>query len=223
MIIKNSNEKVKVGDLKPTGILASRSKTKGRNRRLSLLKEEKKMLVYRANVEKAVAMFLDLNTERSWAQMAAELGIGVNALHNLTKTDEFNEVYNQYFSELGHDPRIKVSQQALTDMVPMAIRTLREILQDPDATTSARLKAIEMVFRMAGIEKVTPKESDKGELQSFLLGRGVNIQQVNISLPPELARAERLLSGKRNAVIEGEVVEPEAPNLVDALETSWPE
>jgi hypothetical protein len=198
------NSRTKVGDLKQTGILAARAE--GR-RVIKLRKDERAVLLFREKVEKAVALFLDLHTERTWAEIARELGISIPALQDLTKSDEFNEIYNEYFAELGHDPRIKVSQQALADMVPIAIRTLKEILSDPDATTSARLKAVEMVFRMAGVERIQPKESDKSELTNFLLAKGINIEQVTVQLPPDLRRAEQLLASPPPVVLEAVVVE----------------
>jgi hypothetical protein len=210
------HSETKVKDLKQTGTLGARAAGK---RAIKLRKEERETLLFREKVEKAVLMFLDLHTDRTWVEIARELDMSVPALHDLTKSDEFNEIYNEYFAELGHDPRIKVSQQALADMVPVAIRTLKEIISDPEATTSARLKAVEMVFRMAGVERIQPRESDKSELQSFLLGKGVNIEQVNIALPPALRRAEQLLASPPPVVVEGAVVEQTAQDPDDELDT----
>ena len=210
-MVVNSSTRAK--DVKPTGILGLRSTEKKRGIRLK--KAERKYLAYRQQVEKAVSLFLDLEVERTWAEIARELGLSVPGLHNLTKSDEFNEIYNEFFSELGHDPRLKVSQQALADMVPLAVRTLREILSDPSATTASRMKAVEMVFKMAGVEQVKPRESDKSELQNFLLGKGVNIEQVNVQLPPSLQRAEKMLASPPPEIVEGEVEEHEDADPYD--------
>ena len=206
----------RVCELEQSGPLALRKGSV--NRSISLKKQEREYLKFRAKVEKAVSLFLDLNVERTWAQIATELGTSVPGLHNLTKSDEFNEIYAQYFADLGHDPRLKVSQQALADMVPLAVRTLREIIVNPESPASARIKAIEMIFKMAGVERVTPKESDKSELQSFLLGKGINIEQVNVVVPSALQRAEELLASPPPVVVEGEVVEQTDEDPSDDLE-----
>ena len=192
-------------DLTQSGPLAVRKE--GGHRSISLKKNEREYLRFRAKVERAVTLFLDIEIGRTWAEIASEMGISVPSLHDLTKTDEFNEIYNQFFADLGHDPRLKVSQQALADMVPLAVRTLREIIASPDASTASRVKAIEMVFKIGGIQQIQPKESDKTELQKFLLGKGINVEQVNVQLPPALQRAEDMLSGPPPDAVEAQVVE----------------
>lgn len=206
------NSRKKVCDIQQVGILAERAQ--GR-RAIKLRKEEREMLLFREKVSKAVEMFLDFHQDRTYAEIARELGMSITALHNLTKSEDFNEIFNEYYAEMNDNPRIKASQQAIADMVPLAIRTLKEIILDPGAPASSRIKAIEMVMRYAGIEKAQPKESDKGELQNFLLGKGVNIEQVNVSLPPSLQRAEALLASVPHAVVEGVIMEQPEPDPED--------
>jgi hypothetical protein len=188
-------------------------------RSIKLTKDEREAFQYREKVEKCVAMFLDLNRELTWAQIAKELKISVPSLHNLTKSELFNEKYNEYFSELGHDPRIKVSQQALADMVPLAVRTLREILIDPEASSASRLKAVEQVFRMAGVESISQKQSDKSELQKFLLEKGIKVDNIDVSvqLSPVQARANRMLANPPPIVVDGVFEDCEAQSQDDEL------
>ena len=197
-----------------------KQRSAGHERRsIKLTRDEREAFLYREKVEKCVAMFLDLNRELTWAQIAKELKISVPSLHNLTKSELFNEKYNEYFSELGHDPRIKVSQQALADMVPLAVRTLREILIDPEASSAARLKAVEQVFRMAGVESISQKQSDKSELQKFLLDRGVKVDNIDVSiqLSPLQEKARQMLANPPSDVVVGTFVESAAQDPVDEL------
>ncbi len=82
-----------------------RGKTPARTRRISLRKSERNALALQEIMEGAVARFLDLERDRSWPQVAEELGISLHQLKELVKTPEFVELYNTPFAELGHDPR----------------------------------------------------------------------------------------------------------------------
>ena len=184
----NLHSRDKASELEMTGPLANRSR--GKHRAIKLRKEEKEIFLFKQKCERAVAMFLNLEADYKWVDIARELGMSVPALHDLTKTEEFQEIYGQYFEDLGRDPRLKSAQAAIADLVPLAVKTMKEILVDPSASSASRLKAAETVFKMAGVERVAPQESDKSELQNFLLGRGINVEQVNVQLPPALQRAE---------------------------------
>jgi hypothetical protein len=150
-----------------------------------LRKGERRELIKQRKVETAVALFLDLNEDHSWEEIAKKCGLSLIGLKDLTKTEEFMQVYNAHFAELGHDPRLKATQAALTDLLSPAIRAIREILVSPTAPASAKAKAAFEIIRLNGVEAIDPRGTDKTELHEFLRKSGVNIEQMNITLPPE--------------------------------------
>lgn len=167
-------------EVEVTGALDENRKADGR-RKISLTKGDRRALTRQARVEAAVALFLDLETGRTWTEIAAELGISVMALKDLTKTEEFIACYNQHFAELGHDPRLRSSQAALTDMLPEAVKQLKAMLTDAATPAGVRLKAIERVIQLNGMTAQQQQKSDQGELAQFL--RGINVEgDLNVTL-----------------------------------------
>lgn len=177
------------GEVEVKGVLASR--VKGGKRRLKLTQTEKAELRRSRMVEAAVALFLDLEQDHTWQEIANELGISIPALKDLTKTEEFMEKYSQYFVELGHDPRVKATQAAVVDMLPLALAELRNLLAGSRVGGQAKLNAIKEVFRLSGLDAPKQAANDRTELAEFLKGAGVNIEQMNIVLPPEYLKAMR--------------------------------
>ncbi|MEL7589777.1 MAG: hypothetical protein AAGU17_00575 [Anaerolineaceae bacterium] len=197
----------KLGNLELTGAMASRVMPSGK-RAIKLRKDERRELIKQQKVETAVALFLDLNADHSWEEIAEKCGLSLIGLKDLTKTEEFMQVYNAHFAELGHDPRLKATQAALTDLLSPAIRAIREILVSPTAPASAKAKAAFEIIRLNGLEALDPKGTDKTELHEFLRKSGVNIEQMNITLPPEY------LEKGVAEIVEGQVREISSKPLV---------
>lgn len=174
----------KLGNLELTGAMAKRVMPNGK-RAIKLRKHERRELIHQQKVETAVALFLDLKDDHSWEEIAEKCGLSLIGLKDLTKTEEFMQVYNAHFAELGHDPRLKATQAALTDLLSPAIRAIREILVSPTSPASAKAKAAFEIIRLNGVEAIDPRGTDKTELYEFLRNSGVNIEQMNITLPPE--------------------------------------
>jgi len=166
-----------------TGVLANR--VKSGKRRLMLTKDERKELKHQQLVERAVALFLDLETPHTWKQMSELLGISQPALKDLTKTQEFMDAYSAFYVELGHDPRLKAAQGSIADMLPTAINALRNLLTDPLTKDTVKLNVIREIIRLNGMGAPESKNNDRQELAEFLKGAGVNIQQMNVALPPD--------------------------------------
>jgi hypothetical protein len=171
------------GEIEVTGVLADRI-VNGR-RRLMLTKGEKSALKRQRLVEQAVAMFLDIDQDHSWQEIAGKLGVSIPALKDLTKTEEFMDAYSQYFVDLGHDPRVKATQAAVADMLPLAMRELRNLITGTRVSGSAKLNAIKEIFRLSGLDAPKTQGSDRTELAEFLKTQGVNVEQMNVVLPPE--------------------------------------
>lgn len=177
------------GEVEVTGVLAER--VKSGKRRLKLTQSEKSELRRSRMIESAVALFLDLEQDHSWQEIASELGVSVPTLKDLTKTEEFMAKYSEYFVDLGHDPRIKATQAAVSDMLPLAIRELRNLLTNSRAGGQAKLNAIKEIFRLSGLDAPKQATNDRSELAEFLKGAGVNIEQMNVVMPPEYLQAMR--------------------------------
>jgi hypothetical protein len=158
-------------------------------RKIKLRKDERAALLRRHKAEAAVTLFLDLNTDRTWAEIAQELDISGHALRDLTKTREFDEAYSLFFAEIGHDPRFRAAQGAISDMMPLAVRRLKELLTSDRTPPGVRLKTIEKVLTLNGLNNQPPAQSDRKELAEFLEERGVNIQVNQISVPAEYLQA----------------------------------
>ena len=175
-----------------TGVLEDRVDTDGR-RQLSLTDKEQKALRRQRLAERAAAIFLDIDTRRSWPEKARELGISVNALKDLVKTKEFDEAYNLLFPEVGHDPSFRAAKSALGDLVPTAVRRLQEILDDETVSKTTLLKAISEVLDRNQVDN-RGHQSDRLELMEFLKEMGgIKIENVNI-IPPEYAKEMQRLS-----------------------------
>lgn len=180
----DNNRHKKLENLELTGAMADRVLPSGK-RALKLRKNERKELQQRQQIETAVALFLDIQEDHTWEEIAEACGLSLMGLKDMTKTEEFMRVYNEHFAELGHDPRLKATQAALTDLLSPAIRAIRNVLTDDNAPASAKMKAAFEIIRLNGLEAIDPKGNDKSELQDFLLKAGVNIENMNINLPPE--------------------------------------
>jgi hypothetical protein len=185
MLDRNTGKPVEI-----SGVLKERMNN-GR-RAIKLRQGERRTLLRQQRVETAVSMFLDLRQSYSWQDIADDLDISVMALKDLTKTKEFNDCYNSFYVELGHDPRLKASQMALTDLLPNAVQELRGLLTSAETPPSVKIKVIQEIFKQNGLGAPESNKSDRGDLAKFLKDVGVNIENVNVlKLPDEYERAEK--------------------------------
>ncbi len=165
-----------------TGALAERRGADGR-RKISLTQSEKRLYSQQERIETAVRLFLDLREDHSWPQIAEELGISVMALKDLTKTQEFMEAYDMHFAELGHDPRLRSAQAAIVELLPLAVRQLKNLLTDGDVPPSVQFRAIEKIIELNGIGPTKGGQMDRSELMEFLRGANISVTQKNIQAP----------------------------------------
>jgi hypothetical protein len=201
----------KLSDASPTGALDERRLPDGR-RKIKLRRAEREALARRQRAEAAAALFLDLETGRTWADIAQELDLSPAQLKDLTKTPEFDAAYNMLFAELGHDPRFRAVQGALADMLPLAVRELKNLLTLPGTPAGVRLKAAEKIMDLNGISKPQQQHSDRQELVRFLVEHRINFEDLAIPVPPEYAQTMRSLP---EGVVEGEVIEPAGQDVFD--------
>lgn len=190
------------------GVLDERKLPDGR-RKINLRKREREALVRQERAEAAASLFLDLEIGRTWAQIAQELELSTAQLKDLTKTKEFDEAYNQLFAELGHDPRYRAAQGALSDMLPLAVNELKQILTNRSVAPGTRLKAIERVLALNGMTGEKPIQSDRSDLVKFLVEHKISLDDMKVPIPDEY-------NAYMDDVVEGDVSEvKELPDKVD--------
>lgn len=170
-------KRYRMDEIQVTGVLAERTNARGQ-RMIKLRKAERSDFLQQRRIEQAVALFLDLEADHSWQEIANQLGISVLGLKDLTKTKAFMETYSRHFVELGHDPRLRATQAAIVDLLPAAVRELREMVTGP-VSPQVKLQAIKEIFRLNGLEKIHDKASDRDELARFLKESGAQITMIN--------------------------------------------
>jgi predicted transcriptional regulator len=167
--------------------IAKRKSTDGR-RLIKLNRQERRALKRREICEKACVMFLDLDNIYTYKDIAEELGLTVTNLKRLIKTQEFDDAYSSLLPDIGHDPRYKAARATIADLLPNAIRELKFLLNDPDTAAGVKLRAIEKVMELNGIDEPTV-QSERNEIVNFLLENNVNIEEMKITVPPEYLAA----------------------------------
>jgi hypothetical protein len=174
----------KLADVETNGVLAGRRLPDGR-RRITLRRAEREALQRQERAEAAAALFLDLKENHTWKQIAEELDLSASQLRDLTKTREFDEAYERLFAELGHDPRYRAAQAKISDMLPLAIEKLADLLVSPNTSPGTRLKAIEKVIQLNGLEGQKQDKSDRQEIINFLQQNNINLGEMGIAVPTE--------------------------------------
>lgn len=137
----------------------------------------------------AVRMYLDVDRNHRTAEIARACGLSEKQLHDLIKTKEFEEAYSQYFFDLMSSPRLRAIQQAVVDqLLPMAYKSLYDILADPETSPSVKAKVAIEILNKSGI-KIEARENDRRELAKFLQSRNITVNLNMVNLPDEYSKA----------------------------------
>lgn len=174
-------------------------------RKLMLTQSERDVLTEHQTIERAVTLYLDLEEAKSQREIAQELGMTVKQLKYMTQSEEFKIIYEDYFSELGHDPRLKATRAGLVDLLPLAHARFRGLLESTTTPATVLLKAVEKVLELNGVKPQASKISDRKELAEFLDGNSLNLTQINITVPDQYDEA-------LGDVIAGQVVNETLPS-----------
>jgi hypothetical protein len=167
----------------PTGPLAERTTEDGR-RRLKLNSDEREDLRESLMIDRLVHMILTLDEDSmTYAEMAEELDITVAQLKNLTRTEEFQERYNQHFLQLGQDPRVEVTQSKIVELLPMVFLQMQEGLENPNVPWTAKWNIMEKVLELAGIDKPEMAQNERKEIEEFLLNKSESEDSIQIIIP----------------------------------------
>lgn len=175
------------------GILDERRKPDGR-RRIQLAKRERAAIQRTRLIEQAVVLFLDLENHRKWSEIADELGVSLNQLKDLTKSQEFEEAYDKMLNDIGHDPRYKAVQAGLVDLLPRALSTLESLLTT--APPTVKLQAVQTILKATNLSIKPPEaQNDRDELVAFLANRKIDVN-LNVHLPAEYAAVMEDVEGE---------------------------
>jgi hypothetical protein len=167
-------------------------------RNLMLTKDERRDIKRQQLISKVVSMFLDIDAHHDYDEIARTCGISKTTLIDLTKADDFIQAWNDVYVELGNDPMVKAARMKVQSLAPKAARTLEKVMDDPDASPTARVAAAKEVLRLAGITEPMQGKSDKSELQDFLRGAGINIEiaSVSVPMPPGYEKVAEVIDGQ---------------------------
>ena len=166
-----------------------------------LTADERNALIQNQIIERAVTLYLNLDEAKSQKDIADELDLTVRQLKYLTQSDEFKRIYDEYFSELGHDPRLKATRAGVVDLLPLAYNNLRSLLASPNTPATVMMKAIDKVFELNGVKPQSGKISDRKELAEFLKNNSINLTQINLSTEPQNEEAlTHIIEGEMYAV-----------------------
>jgi len=187
----------------------------GTRRRLRINNTERRELNRNLLYERVVSMFLDLEHNWTREEMCQELQITHKRLKDITLADEFQEIYAQYRTDLGHDPRLQATQIAISDMMPQAVRALQDLISGERTPASTKLEAAKTILKLGGLTEPKPVKTEKAEVMDFLREAGINIENLNVQLPAELQRANQFITvmprelppAKEDDLIEEDLVE----------------
>lgn len=195
----------------PKGAIAQRIKEDGR-RRLKLNSEERADLRDALLIDRLVLMILTLDeTSLSYEEMAEELGITTAQLKNLTRTEAFQERYNQHFMQLGQDPRVEVTQSRIVELLPQVFLQMEEGLRNPDVPWTAKWNIMEKVLELAGIDKPNLVDNERKEIEEFLLNKSESDDSIQIIIPSKyMETMERYQEGETiDSTVDDDIIEGE--------------
>jgi len=167
-------------------------------------------------IRQAIEKLLDFNDPAvdGYRSIASDIGITVKRLQELMKTETWRNVYEEMFVSLQDDPRASIAQEQIVSMVPQAVRTVHEILQNPEAPASIRLNAAKYILDMSGVEKPQTAVSERKEMELFLLNVNVQPDQ-KVAVAPEYEQVLELVHSGQSPTVDDDVVEAEYRHLLD--------
>jgi hypothetical protein len=179
-------------------------------RHLNLNQGERTELARQETIEQVTALFLDLEHDHTWQEIADTVGLSVSALKRLTATGEFQTVYDEARATVGHDPRLKAVQSSLADLLPAARRRLEKIIVAGQDDRTA-MRAIEKLFNWTGVDAGVAQD-DPTAFANFLNRHNVTVEGdlniLQVAVPPEFQSAfQKYLHPEGSTdVLEGDVL-----------------
>jgi hypothetical protein len=125
--------------------------------------------------------------------MAEEQEISVPQLKNMMRTPEFQDRHNEYFMELGKDPRVRLTQAKIVELLPKAFMSMKKGLEDPDAPWTDKVKIVEKILELSGIERPQTLQNDRKEFEQFWEEEAGEDDRIRKPYPPGMRRHARLI------------------------------
>jgi len=193
----------------PKGPLAERTTVDGR-RRLKLNKDEKANIQLMQKVNDLVPMILTLEDSLTYQEMAEKMNMTVPEMKNLMRTEEFQDAYNEYYIQLGHDPRVEYVQSRIVELLPAVFTQMQRAMTSDEVPWTARWQIMSKVLELSGIEKPQNIQNDRKEIEKFLSDRVESGDNIQISIPTSYMEAmQKYKDGEdvvedEQAIIDGE-------------------
>ena len=148
-----------------------------------------------ADAEKYIRLYLmrtDIHTRYTVAQQAEALGVSAATVKRWAKSEEFQKV-SAFMAPTSRSPMLDAARDYLqTTLLPIALDTARELLEDPETRSSTKAALVKEVIRAANPgDKSESFELQRRDAMSWLRDQGVPATQVNILVqsgqlaPPE--------------------------------------
>ena len=170
-------KKSEVLEASSKGAMRERITPSGRRNLMLTIKERKEFSRSEA-IEHAVACYLNVSkTRMSETQMAEECGLTISAFKNMTRSDDFIELYSKNYEDLGHSPLLNPAKTMIGNMLIKSLGIFDELMSDADTPANTRFQMIKWAVEMNGLQAPKPVGSDKDELTNFL--KDANVTQIN--------------------------------------------
>jgi hypothetical protein len=92
--------------------------------------------------------------------------------------------------------------------------TMKKGLEDPEAPWTAKVKIVEKILELSGIERPQTLQNDRKEFEQFWEEEAGEDDRIRISIPAKFAqtrqayeRGESFVDGNKDEVVDGEVRE----------------
>lgn len=203
-------------DVPMSGVFEEDRRHPDGRRQIQLRANERREIVRRREVEAAAALFLDLNGHHTWQEIADDLEISLSKLKDITKSIEFEDAYNRLMAEISHDPRYKAVTANIANMLPLATKTLMDLLLSADTAGGVKLRTVETIYKFAGIQAPDEVMSERKALAKFLAEHAVGPNPDGPTVPAEYADAVdnyhvEIVEGEFEEITSSPSREPEEP------------
>jgi len=130
-----------------------------------------------------IPIMLDADSRLTRSEIARQVGQYFHIDFNLQDLQRLQE--SETWARLwplseNPDPRIQVARHEFANLVLIAVQELKNLLIAPETPATAKMRAIEKILKLAGVEDDRPP-SNAGELEKWLGQLGVGqMNQINI-------------------------------------------
>jgi transcriptional regulator with XRE-family HTH domain len=159
--------------------------------------------------EKYIRLYLmrtDIQNRYTLAQQAEAMGVSVPTIKRWAKSEEFQRVA-AFMAPPSRSPMVDAAREYLqTTLLPIALDTARELLEDPAIKSSTKATLIKEIIRAAASDTEGESfDTQRRDAMAFLRDQGLPMGQINIMIQNNLAPAEYM--DKLQEVVDAEAIE----------------